>query len=183
MFSGELSETLNKVSKTFKRMSLRTRSLKSDIINLILIFSLIHNSEYYLDQHAEQVPYMIVCPLHKREKLPLLVSLTSEACAQSTNILEIINNQPSGVKREFGVCSKQLFFEDRGFGIKFIEWVHLLRILGAHKIHLYKEKVHNDIENVVEYLDEKGFIDIKPFIAPSNLNATTFHSSLRRTLK
>ena len=121
--------------------------------------------------------------MFKKEALPILVSLTTEPCAQATNILEIINNQPNGVKKEFGVCSKQLLFEDRGFGIKFIEWVHLLRILGAHKIHLYKEKVHNDTENVVEYLHDKGYIDIKPFKAPSNLNDTTFHTSLRRTLE
>jgi hypothetical protein len=127
---------------------------------------------------------MIVCPLEKDGKIPQSVSLATSRCGKAHNNLNIINNQPTnGTKNEFGVCSKQLHFKDRKFGVRFIEWVHLLRILGAHQIHLYKEIVHKDVEKVVDYLHEKNLIEIDAFLAPSDLKSTTFHTVERRTLE
>lgn len=127
---------------------------------------------------------MIVCPLKSEQKIPHSVSLTSNRCERASNLLKVINNQPVENRREmFGVCSKQLNFENRNFGINFIEWVHLLRIFGAHRIHLYKEKLHKDVESVVDYLQENNFIEINSFEAPSDLKGTSFHTTQRRVLE
>jgi hypothetical protein len=127
---------------------------------------------------------MIICPLDHGQTIPDSVSLTTHNCKQASNNLQIINNQPKEGRREmFGVCSKQLYFEKRDFGIQFIEWVHLLKILGAHKIHLYKEKLHKDVEQVVDFFDKNKLIEIQSFEAPSDIEGAEFATSERRVLE
>ena len=98
------------------------------------------------------------------------MSLTTEACANAENNLKIINNQPkNGVKKKFGVCLKQITYEDRSFAIKFIEWVHLLRILGAEKVHLSNRFVHPETYKAMKYFEKLGYIEVKPFLEPTGV--------------
>ena len=52
-----------------------------------------------------------------------------------------------GLKRGIGVCSKSLSHMDDA-SVKFIEWIELLRALGADKIMLSVLSVHPNIKKV-----------------------------------
>lgn len=114
-------------------------------------------------------PYLLVCPLKliSQEKLPNSVSLVSSQCEDARNNLKIINNQPmNGIKKEFGVCTKQMTYDNESFAIRFIEWVQMLRILGAEKIYGYNRLVHPNIQIAIDYLENRNFIEIEPFLEP-----------------
>jgi hypothetical protein len=114
--------------------------------------------------------YLVTCPIEFKNRLPTAVSLTAKTCDFAENKIAIIDNQPiDGVKKSFGVCCKYLFFEDRKEVIRFIEWVELLRILGAEKIMLFNKHVHPEHFKIMNYYKEKGIIDFYDYLDPSGL--------------
>lgn len=121
----------------------------------------------------EKIPYLISCPIyHDRysKGLPRSVSLATTSCANATNNMKIINNQPdNGMKQTFGVCSKQIEYPNRDYISRLIEWIHLLRILGASKIHLYNKYVHPDIFAVLDYFQQTDYFEVVQFIPPSGI--------------
>lgn len=114
---------------------------------------------------------MISCPILFNGTVPTSVSLTLNRCDDAENNLKIIDNQPDdGVKKEFGVCVKQLTFPNRDFVVRFIEWVHMLNILGASKIHFYNRFVHPDLVKICSYFEDQGLVDMQPFLEPSSMS-------------
>jgi hypothetical protein len=54
--------------------------------------------------------------------MPISVSLTPNMCDNAENKLQIIDKRPlDGVKKNFGICSKTLTFDDRAYVIRLIE--------------------------------------------------------------
>ena len=99
--------------------------------------------------------YMLSCPaLEAREdRLPVSVSLVQTVCQQGvkpTNNLRIFNRQrDGGVKKGIAVCSKALalsLLEDNSK--RFIEWIELLRALGAEKIGIGVISAHPNLMKV-----------------------------------
>jgi Glycosyltransferase family 92 len=127
---------------------------------------------------------LIACLVDFNGELPTSVSLTANPCDDATNNLKIINNQPiDGVKQKFGVCTKQLVLEDREYGAKIIEWVHMLRILGAHKVHMQIRNVHPDIVEVLNHLQEKELIEWNHYKDPKGIADTKLYSGQHRLLQ
>ena len=100
---------------------------------------------------------MLSCPaLEAREdRLPVSVSLVQTVCQQGvkpTNNLRIFNRQrDGGVKKGIAVCSKALalsLLEDNS--LRFIEWIELLRALGAEKIMIGVISAHPNLMKVSE---------------------------------
>ena len=97
---------------------------------------------------------MLSCPaLEAREdRVPVSVSLVQAKCQQGvkpSNNLRILDRRPeNGEKRGIGVCSKSLSFVDDA-SMKIIEWIELLRALGADKIMLSVLFVHPNIQKVI----------------------------------
>ena len=116
-----------------------------------------------------KIPYMIVCPYNFSESFPTSISLTSKPCFVARNNLKIINNLPEGAKKTFGICVKHISFPEYSFGIKFIEWVHLMRILGASKIHIPVRLLHEDVRKVFNYFEDLGYIETSTFSEPSGV--------------
>lgn len=119
-------------------------------------------------------PFFINCPLKVdkgRVRIPQSVSLTLDACAAAHNNLNVINNQPEdGKPKEFGVCTLDLSYDDQTFGARYTEWLHLLKILGAHKIHLYNNIADPDFVSVLKLFEEKGTIEMKDFSSPTDVH-------------
>lgn len=127
-------------------------------------------------------PFLIECPF--TGLVPTSVSLVEFPCDNATNNLKILNILPvDGIKKRFGICSKQAKFENRDFAIRFIEWVHMLRVLGAEKVHFPYDVVHPDIMKVINYFEEKGFVEAWKYLNPAAFTGTNVTGWQRRQLQ
>lgn len=142
------------------------------VVNPIITRASEYKLMYVWGTHPQkQNPYLITCPLDVEGKIPRSVSLTANPCDKAENLLHIIDEQPvDGIKKKFGVCSKYFTYESRSQGIRFIEWVHILKILGADKIYFYNRYVHRDFLKVLDYMEEKQLIRMWPYLEPSGIS-------------
>jgi hypothetical protein len=125
--------------------------------------------------------YLILCPVEKGSNgsYPLSVSVTLHPCDQATNNLKIIDNHPpDGKKKEFGYCGKYLNYKDRSFGMRFIEWIHAIKILGNDKVYLYNRVLHPDVEKILKVFEERDMLELRPFIEPAGNRWVPFYASL-----
>lgn len=127
-------------------------------------------------------PYLIECPFNG--SVPTSVSLVERPCDNATNNLEILNKQPvDGVKKRFGVCSKKVRFESRDFLIRFIEWVHLLRILGADKMYFPFDYVHPEMFAVINNFEKRGILETWHYLSPTGIKDSKGRVEQRRLVE
>ena len=100
-------------------------------------------------------PYLLSCPIlkGKEDRIPVSVSLVQSECQKDkkpSNNLRIFNNhREDGVKKGIAVCSKALsILEDNS--LRLIEWIELLRALGAEKVIIGVLSVHPNLMKVSE---------------------------------
>lgn len=104
------------------------------------------------------------------------MSLVELPCDHAENNLQILSDQPpDGVKKRFCVCSKYFTFKDKNFIARFIEWVHMVNILGAEKIHFFVKYVHPDMQKVINYFEEQGMMETWNFLEPTGVTDTSDH--------
>ena len=89
---------------------------------------------------------------------PLAVSLVEEDCETPTNYLSIIYNLPAGEKGKFAVCVKGMDFPLEDLSVRMVEWLEVLKALGADKIFLYNLDVHPNVKKVLIHVN---YIDIE----------------------
>jgi Glycosyltransferase family 92 len=131
-----------------------------------------------------KMSYLLSCPIDSDGELPKSVSLTTLRCADVTNRLDIIDNRPpNGVKQKFGICTKQLNYEGREFIVKFIEWIHLLQLMGVSKVHMTVIEVHEEMVQFLEYFEKLGFIEWKRYKDPKDIGDNKLFSSQHRFLQ
>ena len=95
-------------------------------------------------------PYLLSCdlPSSHLNSTPISVSLVEEYCETPTNFLNIIFESPAGDKKEFAVCVKGMGFPTEDLSARMVEWIEVLRALGADKIFLYNYEVHPNVTKV-----------------------------------
>ena len=89
--------------------------------------------------------------------------------AKATNNLRVIYNklpEDERDKKEFAVCVKGLDFPNDDLSVRLIEWIELLHILGADKIFFYNLEVHPNVTKVLNYYEDKNYIDLTPISLP-----------------
>jgi hypothetical protein len=102
--------------------------------------------------------------------------LTLKACDNAQNSLKIIDNQPDdGVKKKFVVCTKPLTLT-RTNRIQFIEWVEMLKILGADQVYVYHRYFHRELFRVARYYEKQGFMVLQQFLEPSGASRAKTHN-------
>lgn len=107
----------------------------------------------------KRLPYLVTCKIPEGFETPHSVSLTTSPCDYAENNLKIINNVPKdGNKKDFGVCTKYVAFNTRDYGVKFIEWIHLLRILGVDKTFVYVKSALPEIMHIFNHFEKKKMI-------------------------
>lgn len=114
-------------------------------------------------------PYLIGCKNPIMNQVPSSVSLVKNECDEAVNNLEVIHNLPEGGrKKSFGVCVKDLIFED-DISLQIIEWVELLLLLGADKIFCYVLSVHPNVMKVFKYYETRGKVKVEMISRPNGL--------------
>lgn len=125
-----------------------------------------------------------MCPIEFEGELPVSVSITSNPCDDAENRLDIIDNQPpKGVKQKFGICTKQLKYGGREFIPRFVEWIHLLQLMGVSKVHMTVTEVHEEMVKVLEYFEKLGYIEWKRYKDPTEIADHRMFSSQHRYLQ
>ncbi|XP_059489253.1 uncharacterized protein LOC132204648 [Neocloeon triangulifer] len=123
--------------------------------------------------HKTMIPYLVTCkiPSAMSGKVPASVSLVEAPCEKATNNLRVIYNPlPAGEKKkDFLVCVKALFLTFKPhMAVRIVEWIELLKILGAQKIVIYNFQTHKNITRVLDYYASKDDFEVVPVTLPAN---------------
>ena len=141
------------------------------VISKVLEYKFIWKKEWGNNKTGIFQPYLMACRLPKshRDQVPLSVSIVENICDKPTNNLRVIYNklpEDETDKKEFAVCVKGLDFPNDDLSVRLIEWIELLHILGADKIFFYNLEVHPNVTKVLNYYEDKSYIDITPISLP-----------------
>ncbi|XP_076355930.1 uncharacterized protein LOC143249629 isoform X2 [Tachypleus tridentatus] len=114
-------------------------------------------------------PYVISCKIPKESKgqVPASVSLVERNCQKPSCNLRVVNNRPVR-KQDFAVCVKGLDFLQDDLSVRLVEWLELLRVVGAKKVFLYELEIHPNISKVLQYYRNQGFVQLTPITLPGN---------------
>ena len=117
-------------------------------------------------------PFIITCEvpqlnINKHLGVPISVSLVKNPCDNSTNNLRINNFRPPKVE-QFAVCVKGLDFLYTDLSIRLIEWIELIRILGASKIFFYDLESHPNMKKVLKFYEKQGFVQLTTLTLPGS---------------
>lgn len=130
--------------------------------------------EFWKLKSKDNRPYLITCPLDSDQRnVPSSVSLTLLPCDDAKNNMKVIDNQPvNGVKKEFGVCTEVKSCNNLNCAKRFVEWVHMLRILGVDKIYFHNKNPSPSLAKILRHFELIGFIEIWPYFHPSISDST-----------
>ncbi|XP_047999688.1 uncharacterized protein LOC125236803 [Leguminivora glycinivorella] len=114
-------------------------------------------------------PYLLACalPADVRALRPAAVSLVEKPCDRATNCLRVhFDEPPDRAQKEFAVCVKGLDFQHEDLSVRLVEWIELLRLLGADKVFFYELQVHPNISKVLAYYRARGLVESTPITLP-----------------
>ena len=102
-----------------------------------------------------------------------------EPCDTATNHLKVVYNKAKDEdvtaekekKKRFAVCSKGHTFPDVDKSVKLVEWIEVLRSLGAN-VFIYHFNMHPNISKVLDYYRSRDLVDVTEVTIPgSDYNA------------
>ena len=105
-------------------------------------------------------PVLLNCilPGNPPRRVPAAVTVSFGNCTGSNNLLKIHDDSQSK-KSGIGVCvSRVTHFTDKS--VSLIEWLEMLRILGANKVYIYTFYIHPNISKVLDYYSDLGFVEV-----------------------
>ncbi|EDX01521.2 uncharacterized protein Dyak_GE16183 [Drosophila yakuba] len=129
--------------------------------------------------NLEGVAYPTVLTFQlKTQRVPQLVSLVFDPCAVPSNAFQVTpppSEEPPKPQRpkRIGVCVKYLNFPDIDMSDRFVEWLELMRLLGASKVTAFD--IGHLMANTRRTLDhymrpEDGFLELRPFRFPNEID-------------
>lgn len=103
---------------------------------------------------------------------PRVVSVVEHQCTNATNALRIQHSDETIFSKRKSeaivVCVKGLTYPDRDMSVRFIEWLELLRLVGAHRVFLYDMALHPRTRATLNHYQDSGFVDVTPLTLPGN---------------
>ncbi|CAL4130621.1 unnamed protein product, partial [Meganyctiphanes norvegica] len=135
--------------------------------------------DWQKSKETNMKPYLFSCKVPTWVK-PKAVSLVANPCDPATNLLKINGanvramstaKESDQSKKDYGlwntaVCAPALFFFQKDFSLRLIEWFEVLKALGIAKVFLYETDVHPDIEKVLNYYEAIGYVSITKYTFP-----------------
>ncbi|XP_037801383.1 uncharacterized protein LOC119596287 isoform X2 [Penaeus monodon] len=115
--------------------------------------------------------------------MPLAVSVVRAPCEKAQTLLQVNGAMQRGSSAKFeggdankavngtplwnvAVCGPALFYYHDDISIRLVEWLELLRAQGFAKVFLLQTTVHPNIEKVLQYYEQEGFVGITQFSYP-----------------
>ncbi|XP_030567530.1 uncharacterized protein LOC115767404 [Drosophila novamexicana] len=117
-------------------------------------------------------PVLLTCPLvgtAREHRVPQLVSLVfGDRCARPCNALRVHYEAPQRRRAtRFGVCVKDLQFPTVDMSERFVEWLELMRLLGAERVIAYdlggQTLLPNTMRTLKHYAEQDGLLQLLPF--------------------
>ncbi|KRX69003.1 hypothetical protein T09_13434 [Trichinella sp. T9] len=122
-------------------------------------------------------PYLISCPLENGEVFPKYVTIENAQCPHGySNLLPVVLPASVDPKRHTVVCVKGLDYSDDR-SARLIEWIEANLLLGADKLTVYTYNVHPNMEKVLHYYQNKGYV----LHVSSSLPGNQPHSAWQRS--
>ena len=177
----------NGTGSAIRIIAMLEKDVKYDVTNYCLIWYDVSSDPVVSDVPLEMTPmgpkwkgkdsfvaYLLTCYVPRRHdgKIPKAVSIIEKriknrSCYKPYNYLKVIYNYEE--KKDFAVCVKGLnLLQDNDLSAKFVQWIEVLKIMGADKIFLYEWALHPDIQRVLNYYAKKGVVDLTKISLPGN---------------
>ncbi|KAL1243147.1 4-galactosyltransferase galt-1,Beta-1 [Trichinella spiralis] len=122
-------------------------------------------------------PYLISCPLENGKVFPKYVTIENAQCPHGySNLLPVVLPASVDPKRHTVVCVKGLDYSDDR-SARLIEWIEANLLLGADKLAVYTYNVHPNMEKVLHYYQNKGYV----LHVSSSLPGNQPHSAWQRS--
>ncbi|KAK8738022.1 hypothetical protein OTU49_004355 [Cherax quadricarinatus] len=155
--------------------------------------------DYQTRNSDRQMPFLFTCPLPPKvaHLQPAAVSLVHQPCQPATTLLQVVGakeretsaflngQKPFDPVRAVkgwvpAVCGPALYYYHEDFSKRMVEWLEILRAEGIGKVFLYVTDVHPNLEKVLKYYEDDGFLHLTGYsYPPPYIN----EPSLRRTPK
>lgn len=126
------------------------------IVQKVTETELLWNKEWESNHHYS--PYFISCE-NPINKVPLFVSIVENRCDAASNLLEVYHRPELEKKKNFNVCVKNLNFTTE-IADQLIEWMEIMKILGAEKVTIFVVKVPPQTMEVLNFYEAEGFAEI-----------------------
>lgn len=94
-------------------------------------------------------PVLLSCRIPFNETV-VGVSITTKPCEMRPNSTFKLNDTVKDVERNFSVCVKPLDFREE-ISHHLVQWIEILRILGAEKIDFYVKRLAKDTTKVLKW--------------------------------
>lgn len=152
--------------KTFCQLWFEDISVKPVVVESSYLY-LAWQKPLARNQPPNSNPYLVNCHNPSNKLIPSSVSLVENKNDDASNNLKIINNVPIKGKKEFvAVCTKDLEYPDKDISLKLIEWIEIVKLLGADKIFMYVVQVHPNIMKTLKYYEQQGKLKIEMVTVP-----------------
>ncbi|XP_037931764.1 uncharacterized protein LOC119666554 [Teleopsis dalmanni] len=123
--------------------------------------------KYWGNKPNHLYPHMLTCvlPRDKVSEVPQSISIVNKECDKATNHLKVVYEPPLGrrTKGGFAVCVKGFMFPFADMSARLVEWLEMMRILGAQEVIAYSLTIHPNTTKVIDYYKKKGFLRMFPY--------------------
>uniref|UniRef100_A0A2H1WBD4 Glycosyltransferase family 92 protein n=1 Tax=Spodoptera frugiperda TaxID=7108 RepID=A0A2H1WBD4_SPOFR len=144
--------------------------MEAPVVVHVLEYKYVWNSKWGNYRNHVLHPYLMACvlPAEVRHLVPASVSLVENACDRATNNLRVHFDMPKppAQRKDFAVCVKGLDFLHEDLSVRLVEWIELVRLLGADKIFFYELQVHPNITKVLDHYVQQGTVTVTPVTLP-----------------
>lgn len=137
-------------------------------------YDYIWNFKFGYKENISIVGILITCPLqnYKQFKIPDVVSFVENKCDDAKSAMRIQRPEDpipeAPPKGSIAVCIKSMTFYYNDLSHNLVEWIEVMRQLGAQKVYTYELALHPNVKKVLQYYENTGYVDIKPYTLPGS---------------
>ncbi|KAI4884533.1 hypothetical protein NFI96_005073 [Prochilodus magdalenae] len=118
------------------------------------------------------------CPIPRNCATPAYMAITYRTQEGDGSLWNIQSFQPVGNQQhrtenfpyDFTVCISVMF--DYSNVLQFVQTMEMYRILGVQKVAVYRTSCNNDIQKVLDYYVEQGFVDVIPWTVNNSIRVS-----------